>query len=192
MHTGARVCMHVCVARIYPAMMGGGCPSSLFFSLFLPHPLRPGFTEALAESKNLTWMQMLVNKGPWTVFWRKLGIGAIAGPGPWQDGISSPTRQSFPISTALQPSQMLKSGRQLRFLRLLLLSLGLAQRAACWSGGLEWPSPLPAWLQLCLCKHLLFKNYSCCLADLPCSHLSLPPLSLPGLPAVRMCRVAFC
>lgn len=87
---------------------------------------------------------------------------------------------------------MLKSGRQLRFLRLLLLSLGLAQRPACWSGGLEWPSPLPAWLQLCLCKHLLFKNYSCCLADSPCSHLSLPPLSLLSLPAVRMCRAAFC
>lgn len=72
---------------------------------------------------------------------------------------------------------MLKSGRQLRFLRLLLLSLGLAQGTAGRSTGLAWPSPLPAWLQLCLCKHLFFKNYFCYLADMSSSWSLSPSLS---------------
>jgi hypothetical protein len=94
----------------------------------------------------LTQMQVLVCKGHLDF------SGGGLGSGPWlflgldklvflhPHDWASPDPQPWP------PSQMLKSDRRLRFLQLLLLSLGLAQGMAGQSTRLAWPSPLPAWL----------------------------------------------
>lgn len=102
------------------------------------------------------------------LFWRRLGILAAAEPGLRQAGLS-PTQHSLPRPRPQPARQMLKSGRQLGFLRLLLLSLGLAQGAAGRSTGLAWPSLLPAWLRLHLCKHLFI--YLFLITLLSCRHV---------------------
>ena len=160
-HTQARA--HT--ARMFPDLRGR--------LLSLQHT-RPGDAKGLAQNRSLSLMQVLVYKGHLD-FFRDPGYG---GSGLDKLGflhshnISSPDPQPRPP----EPDAEVRLAAQIPAAPVAVTGISTGNGRPEHGGA--WPSPLPAWLQFCLCKHLFFKNDFCCLADTPPCSLSLSPSTL--------------